>query len=222
MCRILFFLLIMSACFILSGCPAPDSDDISSSADKLTESQSDQPAGMPEVDDEAITASDGSVLLRIDDIPGSIRVDQETEFGASERIREASIAPDHDWFAVVTAGAAHSAGWLIREGTRKPLPASFQYGGSMTIGPWSKDSQFVVFVHEGPAGDRTLTVVDRNRAGEVAEESAMPVRLPDHDEREPEERIYDVLTWQNSELLFRVGEERWLFDAKTGDVLPEE
>jgi hypothetical protein len=90
--------------------------------------------------------------------------------------------------SVVTTGAAHSAGWLLREGTRLPLPASFQYGGNMTIGPWSEDSQFVIFVHEGAAGDRTLTVVDRKKAGEMVRKSAMPVRIHGHNELEPEEQ----------------------------------
>ncbi|MCE9663911.1 hypothetical protein LY622_10690 [Halomonas sp. M5N1S17] len=173
-----------------------------------------------DVGDERIRAADGSVLVGIADVPDTIRVDQQTEFGAADRFQEASISPDGDWLTVVTTGAAHSAGWLVRVEARQSRPAAFQYGGNIAIGPWSDDARRVVFVQEGPAGDRTLTVVDAERLGETVEASSMPVRSPEHEERAPEERIYEALAWRNGELLFRVGGERWVFDPDSGEVRP--
>ncbi|WP_234286292.1 MULTISPECIES: hypothetical protein [Halomonadaceae] len=160
------------------------------------------------------------MLVGIDDVPNTIRVDQQAEFGAADRFQEATISPDGAWLAVVTTGAAHSAGWLVRMDARQPRPAAFQYGGNITIGLWSEDSRRLVFVQEGPAGGRTLTVVDAERLGETVEEGAMPVRSPEHDELAPEERIYEALAWSNGELLFRVGGERWIFDPDSGEVWP--
>jgi hypothetical protein len=173
------------------------------------------------VSDTAVRGADGSVLLGIDDVPGNIAVDADTEFGAATRFTEASVAPDQAWLAVATAGAAHSAAWLVRTGTRDPRPAAFQYGGSITIGPWSDDGRLVVFVQEGPASDRTLTVVDQARLGDTVEASAMLVRVPDHDERAPEERIYEAVTWRDGRLVFQVSGERWVFDPATREVSPD-
>ncbi|WP_234261810.1 hypothetical protein [Halomonas sp. MCCC 1A11062] len=161
------------------------------------------------------------MLLSMEDVPGTTRVDQQAEFGAAERFQEASVSPDGAWLAVVTSGAAHSAGWLVRVEAREPKPAAFQYGGNITIGPWSDDARRVVFVQEGPAGGRTLTVVDAERLGETVEESAIPVRSPEHDELAPEERVYEALAWRNGELLFRVGGERWIFDPDRDEVRRE-
>ncbi|MCE8001853.1 hypothetical protein [Billgrantia ethanolica] len=209
---------IVTAALMLSGCPSPGNGEPSPTTETADTSESEAALAPLEVGDEEIRAADGTVLVDIDDVPGTIRADQQAEFGAAERFQEASVSPDGVWLAVVTSGAAHSAGWLVREGTRQLRPAAFQYGGNITIGPWSDDSRRVVFVQEGPAGGRTLTVVDAERLGETVEASAMPVRSPEHDELAPEERIYEALAWSNGELLFRVGEERWVFDPESEEV----
>lgn len=105
-----------------------------------------------ETGDEHIRKADGTSLLRIDDLPRDIQVDEQNAFGATARFREAKVSPDDAWVAVVTTGAAHSAGWLVRADGSKASPAAFQYGGSVTIGPWSADGRYVVFAQEGPAG----------------------------------------------------------------------
>lgn len=210
------------AAFVLSGCPSPGNGEPPPTTETSDTSQPEAALAPLEVGDEEIRAADGSVLLGIDDVPGTIRVDQQSEFGAAERFQEASVSPDGAWLAVVTTGAAHSAGWLVREGTRQPRPAAFQYGGNITIGPWDEDSRRLVFVQEGPAGGRTLTVVDAERLGETVEESAMPVRSPNHDELAPEERIYEALAWSKGELLFRVSGERWVFDPDSEEVRPSQ
>lgn len=216
--RLSLTLSIATAAFVLSGCPSPGNGEPPPATETSDTSESEAALAPLEVGDEEIRAADGSVLVGIDDMPGTIRADQQAEFGAAQRFQEASVSPDGTWLAVVTTGAAHSAGWLVREGTRQPSPAAFQYGGNITIGPWSDDSRWLVFVQEGPAGGRTLTVVDAERLGETVEESAMPVRSPEHDELAPEERIYEALAWRNGELLFRVGDERWIFDADSEEV----
>ncbi|NIC06104.1 hypothetical protein [Billgrantia bachuensis] len=219
--RLLLALSIATAALVLSGCPLPGNGGPPPETETSDTSQPEATLAPLDVANEQIRAADGSVLLGIDAVPGTIRVDQQAEFGAAERFQEASVSPDGAWLAVVTSGAAHSAGWLVRMEARKPRPAAFQYGGNITIGPWSDDSQRVVFVQEGPAGGRTLTVVDAERLGETVEASAMPVRSPEHDELAPEERVYEALAWSNGELLFRVGGERWIFDPDSGEVLRE-
>lgn len=216
--RLSLALSIATAALVLSGCPSPGNGEPPPATEISDTSQPERALAPLEVGDEEIRAADGSVLLSMEDVPGTIRADQQAEFGAAERFQEASISPDGAWLAVVTSGAAHSAGWLVRMEARQPRPAAFQYGGNITIGPWDEDSRRLVFVQEGPAGGRTLTVVDAERLGETVEESAMPVRSPNHDELAPEERIYEALAWRNGELLFRVGGERWIFDPDSGEV----
>ncbi len=171
-----------------------------------------------EVDEEEIRAADGSEILRIDEVPDNIRPDESVEFGAAQRFTGASASPDESWIAIATSSASHGAGWLVRIEDREPRPAAFQFGGRILAGPWSDDSRHAVFVHEGPAGDRTLTMVDREDLGDTVQESAMLVRLPDHDDRLPEHRIYEGEEWRNTLLAFQVADERWLFDTRTGEV----
>jgi hypothetical protein len=226
--RVASILATAAAAVALGGCPSPETG-----GPPAAEMPADPPAEAPAeprpeqriapvgTHDEQIRAADGSELLSIDDVPTNVRVDADTEFGAATRFTESSASPDEAWLAVVTAGAAHSAAWLVRAGTREPRPAAFQYGGRITIGPWSDDARRVVFVQEGPAADRVLTVVDRERLGDTVEASAMRVRTPDHDEHPPEERIYEAVTWRNGALVFQVRGERWVFDPDTGDVRRE-
>ncbi len=225
--RLLPILPVLGAALLLSACPEPELDP----PEELPVEPEPEPEPTPEprirpgpdldqleVDDDTVRGADGTVLLEIDDVPGDMPVDADTEFGAATHFTEASVSPDGEWLAVVTGSAAHSGGWLVRVETRAPRPAAFQYGGGITIGPWSDEARRVVFVHEGPAGDRTLTVVDRQRLGDTADESGMAVRVPDHDDRPPEERRYEAVVWRDGRLVFQVDGERWVFDPDTGDV----
>jgi hypothetical protein len=198
-----------AAAFLLAGCPSPADEQPGLDVPPAG------PVAPLSASDERITGPDGSVLLTIDNVPGDIRVDDTTEFGAAQRFAEASAAPDGEWFAVVTSGAAHSGGWLVRSGTREPRPAAFQYGGSVSIGPWNDDGRRVVFALSGPAGDRTLVIVDRNQLGQTVEASALPVRTPDHERFRPEERTYEAVEWRDGQLAFRMRGEPWIFNPET-------
>jgi hypothetical protein len=214
---------VLALALLLTACPGPDPEPEPTPAETPAEPAPEPvPALEPlDVGDDHVRGDNGSVLLEVGDVPGNIQVEAGTRFGAANRITEASLAPDGAWLAVATAGAAHAAAWLVRRGSRDPRPAAFQYGGSLTIGPWSDDGRFVVFVLEGPAGDRTLTVADRQRLGPTVQESALPVRAPDQDARPPEERIYQAVTWRDGRLVFQVQDKRWVFDPATGETVAE-
>jgi hypothetical protein len=169
-----------------------------------------------EVTDDEIRAADGTVLLRMANVPSQIPVDDEISFGAAGRFVEASLAPDEQWLAAVTSGAAHSGGWLVRVGADEPRPAAFQYGGSLSLGPWSEDGRWIVFVEDGPAGGRTLSVADRSAAGATVEQSSRPVRLPDGVEMAPDQPEVEVVGWRDGRLVFEVEGERFRYDPRAG------
>jgi len=180
------------------------------------------PAEIPtlRVAEDMIHDPDGSVLLHIDDLGGSIQVDDAANFGAADRFLDALMSPEGDRFAVVSTGVAHGAGWIVELEDRAPYPAAFQYGGAASLGPWSEDGEWVVFIHEGPAGERTLTVAHGRRPAATVEEASVPVRLPGHDDLAPEERIYEVLEWREGRLIFRLDGRIWSFDPGTGVSSP--
>ncbi|WP_222597806.1 hypothetical protein [Euhalothece natronophila] len=212
----LSLIAIATVAFFLSSCRSTEIEE--SSPETPDNSQSEENLSPLNVTDQEIRSGDEAIILEIDEIPNQIPVDRDTQFGASERFSEGSVAPNNSWLALVTSGAAHSAGWLVKPHTQQLQPATFQYGGNITIGPWSEDSQYVVFVEKGPAGDRTLTVVDRKQLGETVEESAMPVRTPNHEAQPPTEQIYEAVGWRNGRLLFQVNGDRWFFDPDTEEV----
>ena len=175
-----------------------------------------------QVAENVIRVPDGSTLLHIDDLGGSIQVDDDATFGAANHFLDASFSPGGERVAVVTSAAAHGAGWFLERDERVLHPAAFQYGGSVSLGPWSQDGAWIAFIHEGPAGDRTLTVAHGRRPAATVEEASHRVRVPGHDDMAPEERIYDVLEWREGRLLFRLAERVWSFDPRTGEVWEEE
>lgn len=170
------------------------------------------------VEEDSIQAADGTVLLQRGDLPSEIAVSDGVSFGASQRFVAAALAPDDTWLAVISTGAAHAAGWLSRTGSRELQPAAFQYGGELALGPWSEDGRYLVFLHRGPAGGQTLSVVDRRGLAATVSDHAMAVTTPDQGEREPEQVQHDVLGWDAGRLLFVDGEQRWRFDPDTADV----
>jgi hypothetical protein len=172
--------------------------------------------GPLDVEPDFVRGADGDTLLRISGMPDQIAIDEEISFGAADRFTAASLAPDGEWFAVVTSGAAHDGGWLVRVGADEPRPAAFQYGGSLTLGPWSPDGRWAVFVEDGPAGGRTLSVADRSAVGATVDQSARPVGLPDGAELPPDDPSLEVVGWRDGMLLFESGGARYLFDPRDG------
>lgn len=120
----------------------------------------------------------------------------------------------------MTAGVAHSAGWLMEVDASRISPAAFQYGGSLELGPWSPDGRWVAFVHQGPAGDRVIWVADRERAGTTVDDASEPVRTPDHDDLDPTLREYEIEGWEDGLLHIYLQDKRWGFDPRTGSVEP--
>ncbi|WP_026279381.1 MULTISPECIES: hypothetical protein [unclassified Thioalkalivibrio] len=207
---------IVVGLIVASGCTQSEQDEPSPGAPGHEEAAMMAPL---EIGDDHIRASNGTKLLRIEDLPGDIQVDEQTAFGAADRFREAEASPDEAWLAVTTSGAAHGAGWLVQTDSGQASPAAFQYGGSVTVGPWSEDGRYAVFVQEGPAGDRTLTVVDRESPSDSMDASAYPVRAPVHDDLSPEQRQYDATGWAEGKLLFRLGDKQWAFDPEAMAVM---
>nr|WP_163502075.1 hypothetical protein [Halomonas socia] len=172
------------------------------------------------VDDAVIHDAADDLLLEIDAVPGSIRVDADSEFGAAQRFVAAELSPDETRLALTTQGAAHGAGWLLALNEETLRPAAFQYGGQVEPGPWRDDGEYVVFALEGPAPSRSLVVVAGDAAGETVEANAHPVRIPDHADGVPPGSDYRVLEWQDDSLLFEVDGERYRLDPASGEVSP--
>jgi hypothetical protein len=107
--------------------------------------------------------------------------------------------------------------WLAGPGRRRRASApAFQYGGSLSLGPWSEDGRWIVFVEDGPAGGRTLSVADRSAAGATVEQSSRPVRLPDGVEMAPDQPEVEVVGWRHGRLVFEVEGERFRYDPRAG------
>lgn len=170
------------------------------------------------VDGHELRDTDGNVVFAVEELPDEIVVNGDSAFGAAARITGAAPSPDGRWLSLTSAGAAHGAGWLLRSGTRDPRPAAFQYGGGVRPGPWSPDSAYAVFVHEGPAGGSTLSVASTEGEGDTVADRSRAVRVPDHDARTPEQMRYKPLEWEGDDLHFEVDDRRWIYRARDGDV----
>ena len=171
------------------------------------------------VEDAAIHDAAGDPLLEIDAVPGSIRVDAESEFGAAQRFTAAALSPDERRLALTTQGAAHGAGWLLALDGGTLRPTAFQYGGEVEPGPWRDDGGYVVFAMQGPAPSRSLVVVAGDASGETMEANARPVRIPEHADGVPPGSDYRALEWQDDSLLFEVDGEGYRLDPTSGEVV---
>jgi hypothetical protein len=174
--------------------------------------------GEPEISGDEIRSAAGELLLHIDDIPRNIRTDHENEFGASERFVEVSQSPDNNWLAVTTSSAAHSAGWLIHSDNMVPVPAAFQYGGSVKTGPWNEDSQFISFISETPAPSSVLSVVNLDSLGPTVSHHNIQIRIPGHEVAVPPGTTYIPEKWTEKRLFFSVNGDRYVYDTFANDI----
>lgn len=200
-------LLVLACLAVLAGCAGVPTNDAVSNASRPLE-----------ITEQEIHAADGRRLLHIDEVPVSIRVDAGHAFGASGRFTDAALSPDGGWLAMTTDGAAHGGGWLLVLASRELIPAAFQYGGIVTLGPWRDDGRYVVFAQEGPVPNRILVVVDREGLGDTVSDNSRWVRLPAHDEGVPPETEYHALEWYAETLLFEVDGARYRYDPGSAEI----
>jgi len=200
---------------ILAGCAPSDTDDASETVNgKLTPLS---------VSQERVEAADGRQLLDVESLPSDIATDADNKFGASGSITEARMSPDERWLAVTTVGVAHGGGWLVMlDDDQTAHPAAFQYGGNVSIGPWSEDGRFAVFIMKGPAPSRTLSIVDRTNLGDTVAETGIPVRTEEHAEQAPEQYAYSAVEWDGGELIFEAGGQRYRVDPLSGRINQDE
>ena len=175
-----------------------------------------------EVGETEILAKSGEQLLHIDDMPENISVDSDREFGASARFTDAKSSLAGRWIAVTTTGVAHGAGWIFDVENHEIIPAAFQYGGSVSIGPWSDDGRYVVFMEEGPAPIHSLSIVDTESLGSTVDDTRLPVRVDVHSDAIPPETVYTPIEWDGNRLIFTVNGSRYSYHTTTGEVNPEE
>jgi len=175
-----------------------------------------------EVGETEILAKSGEQLLHIDDMPENISVNSDTEFGASARFTDAKSSPAGRWIAVTTTGVAQGAGWIFDVENHQIIPAAFQYGGSVSIGPWSDDSRYVVFIEEAPAPMHSLSIVDMESPGSTVGDTGLPVRVDAHSDAIPPETTYTPIEWGGNRLIFTVNGNRYSYHAITGEINPEE
>jgi hypothetical protein len=165
-----------------------------------------------------IRFASGRTLIHIDDMPGSIPVDEKTEFGAVTHFTGAVLSPDRKWLAVTTSGTSHSAGWLFGIETENLIPAAFQYGGSVKTGEWNGQGRYVIFIEESPAPGQTLSVTDSESSGSTVTETSAPVRLPGHTGCVPPETKYIPTEWDNGILIFEAEGERYRYNTATTTI----
>jgi dipeptidyl aminopeptidase/acylaminoacyl peptidase len=173
------------------------------------------------VEEQRIQAADGASLLTIEELPASIRVDDASEFGAAEAFTDAELSPDGQWLAIATLGAAHGAGWLMPRKDTTPHPATFQYGGEVTLGPWSPDGRYATFLNDSPASSRLLVVVDRAALNATVGATESQVRIPSHAQQVPPHAEYEIVEWRDGKLVFEVEGQRFRYEPSGGEVIPD-
>lgn len=146
-------------------------------------------------DAEAVVDQDGDTLLSIEAFPDEVQVSEEASFGSSERFTGASLSPDERWMAITTVGSAHTFGWLYELDTEEKHPVDFQYGGSIDLGPWSPDANFIAFLAHSPAEITTIKLVDRREIGEYVDDTGFQIQIPEEENLSPP-FAYEIEEWQ--------------------------
>lgn len=124
-----------------------------------------------------ISDSNGNVIISSEELPGSMQVSENSEFGVRGDISSVSLSPDKEWIAFSVNGAVHAGGWLYDIKSKSLSPVVFQYGGGVEVLEWSPDSHYVAFNVGTPAPTEYVKIVDRNNIKEFVSETGKQLRL---------------------------------------------
>lgn len=166
------------------------------------ESTDEEPAELQSVSftDENILNQDGEVLVNQEDVPQSMTVSPEAEFGAAGPFTSAELSPDGDWIAFTTSGVAHGGGWLYEVQSEEVTAAVFQYGGSVQALEWSPDGQYAVFLVSTPVPSDQLVLVDRDNFTTYVEDTSIPVSVSEAEDMNPP-ASYEFIRWEEPNTL---------------------
>lgn len=150
--------------------------------------------------EDTISDQDGNVLLSADNLPSSMEVSEEAEFGVAGSITSAQLSPDKEWIALSVSGAAHGAGWLYEITTGKVVPAAFQYGGGVEVIEWSPDGQFVAFRIGTPAATEHILGVNRDQTSGYVSEIGQQIEVEEQAGMNPP-YAYEFIRWESPHTL---------------------
>lgn len=163
--------------------------------------------------EDSIVDQDGTVLLRQDDIPQSMTVSSESEFGAAGDFTSAELSPNGEWIAFTTTGAAHGGGWLYDIETGEVSAAAFQYGGDVEVLEWSPNGQYVLFSVSTPVPSEQLVLVERSNIATYVEDTSTTVSVSAAEDMDPP-ASYEFEGWEAPQTLcFAVLNEERCLDA---------
>lgn len=163
--------------------------------------------------EDEILDQEGTVLLHQDDVPQSIAVSPESEFGAAGAFTSAELSPDGDWIALTTTGAAHGGGWLYEMETGEVSAAAFQYGGDVQSLEWSPNGQYALFSVSTPVPSEQLVLVDRDNLTTYVEDTSTSVSVSEAEGMNPP-ASYEFERWEAPRTLcFAVLDEERCLDA---------
>lgn len=156
-----------------------------------------EPEGVQSISftEESILDQDETELVNQEDVPQSIAVSSDAEFGAAGSFTSAALSPDGDWIAFTTSGAAHGGGWLYEVESGQITPAAFQYGGSVEVLEWSPDGRYIVFAASTPAETDVLVLVDRDDLQTYVQDTSLSVSVSAEEGMSPP-FSYDFLRWE--------------------------
>lgn len=123
-----------------------------------------EPLSIVSISESSIVFSNGS-QLSIDTLPDTVKVSSESEFGSSDRFKNAVLSPTKEWLAISVSGSAHDFGWLYTISDAYLRPVQFSYGGSVDIVSWISDTQ-VEFEVVTPKPETLKAVTDVNNPSE--------------------------------------------------------
>lgn len=166
-------------------------------------------------DEETITDGDGRVLLTRDDVPDSMQVSEEAEFGTAGSFGSAVMSPDSDWVAFTIQGAAHDGGWLYAVDTGETVPVAFQYGGGLDVLEWSPNARFVAFLAESPANTAHILVVDKDNIDGYVAEISQQIEADEQADMGPP-FAYEFVEWQSPQTLC------YSFEEQSQECVPVE
>lgn len=142
-----------------------------------------------------IMRENGEVLLTAEEVPSSMQVSENSEFGVEGPFENVKLPPDKKWIAFAINGAAHGSGWLYEIDSKKVFPAAFQYGGGVEIIEWSPDSQYIAFNIGTPAPSEYIKVVNRDNIAKFVSETGEQLRLDGEAGLTPP-FSYEFIEWQ--------------------------
>ncbi len=168
---------------------------------------------------EIFNSLNDEIILTIKEIPYSMKVSPESEFGGStnREIKEVKLSFDQEIIAIAITDFVHEYAYLYNLQTKELFPIGFSYGGGIENFTWREDSRYLAYETITAVPSIYINIIDTENIPEYINK-VFKIKTEEEDNLEPYLIDYKIIRWKEKDLFFELRDIVFSLNPETKEI----